>query len=196
MHEFSHHPEERILLSSAASRRRWYIVIFFILPHLSGNKRFSFLPRQTSAPKKKIGVISGTRWSGWWARPRKCVWENILHTFWGGGRRMNIAWTIGKKNKIKRYKMNKCFAPAVFHLSCHLGSDYANLLPFCSRSFFFLLFLCRLFLCFFVIFFFFFMRKRFMFQRIWSLWSALVCHAQLTLLFCVRFLLLRALSNV
>lgn len=43
--------------------------------------------------------------------------------------------------------MNKCFAPAVFHLSCHLGSDYANLLPFCSHSFFFyLLFLCRLFL--------------------------------------------------
>lgn len=32
--------------------------------------------------------------------------------------------------------MNKCFAPAVFHLSCHLGSDYANLLPFCSHSFF------------------------------------------------------------
>ena len=56
--------------------------------------------------------------------------------------------------------MNKCFAPAVFHLSCHLGSDYANLLPFCSRSFSGCFFLCRLFLCFFVIFFYFFYEKK------------------------------------
>lgn len=103
---------------------------------------------------------------------------------------MNIAWTIGKKIKIKRYKMNKCFAPAVFHLSCHLGSDYANLLPFCSRSFFF--FSCFSSAVYFCVspsssFVFYFMRKRFMFQRIWSLWSALVCHAQLTLLFWCSF---------
>lgn len=77
-------------------------------------------------------------------------------TYFLGGRTTNEhRMNDREKIKIKRYKMNKCFAPAVFHLSCHLGSDYANLLPFCSRSFFFfsLLFFCRLFLCFFVIFF-------------------------------------------